>query len=242
MILIDHQKCTGCGDCLAYCSVGAIKVKNRKASVDPHRCTDCYVCVRSKVCQQDAMTPSSLETFIDQFCHVISDPTETTADTGVPGRGTEESKTNDVTGRVKKGEAGFAIDMGRPGVGCYLRDVEKVAKAVCAAGLKLEPGHVSPIGKLMTNLETGELLPGIGDKYFLSIIIEGKTTIANMGTVIQALQRVEKEIDTVFSLGLVLRVDEDGHSPAIDELPRYGLPKPTRGKVNVGLGRPLVSE
>ena len=41
--------------------------------------------------------------------------------TGVEGRGTEEVKTNDVSGRVKMGEVGFTIELGRPGVGVRFR-------------------------------------------------------------------------------------------------------------------------
>lgn len=66
--------------------------------------------------------------------HFLSDPTETKATTGVPGRGTEEAKTNDVTGRTRIGEVGIAIDMGRPGIGVHMADAEKVAMAVAAAG------------------------------------------------------------------------------------------------------------
>ena len=184
--------------------------------------------------------PDRSRRFVDIYGHVLSDPTETTADTGVPGRGTEEAKTNDVTGRVRQGEFGLAIDMGRPGVGVCLRDVEKVAKAVCAAGLVLEPGEVSPLGKVLANLRTGEMLPEVRDKYLLSIIIEGKAPLGRFPAVIRALREVEGRVDTVFSVGLILRVDENGRHSLIESLPAYGLPEPIRGKVNVGLGRPLV--
>lgn len=38
----------------------------------------------------------------------------------VPGRGTEEVKTNDVTGRVDKKHYGIAVEMGRPSVAAML--------------------------------------------------------------------------------------------------------------------------
>jgi hypothetical protein len=50
--------------------------------------------------------------------------------TGVGGRGTEEIKTNDVTGRIGEGEAGIVVELGRPGVGARIRDVERVAMAL----------------------------------------------------------------------------------------------------------------
>ena len=52
---------------------------------------------------------------------VFGDPTEKHESTGVRGRGTEEVKTNDVTGRVKRGEVGFALEFGRPSIGCRVK-------------------------------------------------------------------------------------------------------------------------
>ncbi|MHB8926391.1 MAG: (4Fe-4S)-binding protein [Bacillota bacterium] len=217
-------------------------MEGKAAVVNPRRCTDCYVCLRNKVCRLGALEPGPLQTFADVYGHVLSDPTETTVETGVPGRGTEEAKTNDVTGRVRPGEVGVAIDMGRPGVGVFLRDVEKVARAVCAAGLVLEPGDVSPLGKVLKDLQTGEMLPEVRDKYLLSVIIEGKTTLEGFPAVIGALKEVETQVGTVFSVGIILRVEPDGRHPLIDRLTDYGLPRPIRGKVNVGLGRPLITD
>ncbi len=239
MILIDHEKCVGCGICAPYCTVGAIKVEDGLAIVDPHKCTDCYVCLRNKVCPTKAMSPGPLETFEDMFRHVLSDPTETTAETGVPGRGTEEAKTNDVTGRFGKDEVGFAIDMGRPGVGVRMADVETVAKAVLGAGLVLVGEEHSPLGKVL-DIKTGVMSPKIKDHYLLSIIIEGKCPLPKMRDVLLALRGVEDKIDTVFSLGIVLRTDAKGDHPSLKVLDEFGI-KPYRGKVNVGLGRPLIS-
>jgi len=242
MARVDTELCTGCENCLAYCSVGAISIRGDKAVIDPKRCTECYICIRNEVCPSGAIEKTSLDSFIHQFQHVISDPTETTAQTGVPGRGTEEAKTNDVTGRYKKGEVGVCIDMGRPGVGCYLRDVEKVAMAVAEAGLGLEGPETTPLAQLMTDLKTGKLRDDLPNVCFLSIIIEGKCLLNTLPAVLKALKKVEKEIDTVFSVGLASRVDEEGYSPVLDIIGQLDIAQPIRGKVNVGLGRPLVTD
>jgi len=47
-------------------------------------------------------------------------------ETGVPGRGTEEMKTNEVTARLN-GLLGMAVEVGRPGVGARLKDLETIA-------------------------------------------------------------------------------------------------------------------
>jgi hypothetical protein len=78
--------------------------------------------------------------------------------------------------------------------------------------------------------------------HFLSIIIEGKCPMGTLPAVLQALKKVEKEIHTVFSLGLACRVDEKGYSPALEVIKKLGLAQPIRGKVNVGLGKPLVTD
>ena len=63
----------------------------------------------------------------------FSDPRVPHESTGIEGRGTEEVKTNDVTGRVGLGEVGFTIEFGRPGVGVLVpRDSEDVPGAGCA--------------------------------------------------------------------------------------------------------------
>ncbi len=240
MASINRDECTGCENCLPYCPVGAISIREEKAFIEPKLCTECYVCIRNDVCPCGAIERPSLETFIDQFRHLLSDPTETTAKTGVPGRGTEEAKTNDVTGRFKMGEVGICIDMGRPGVGVNLRDVEKVAMAVAAAGATLGGPDETPLAQLMTNLKTGKIHDELPDVRFLSIIIEAKCPVSILSSVLESLKKVENEISTVFSLGLATRVDKDGHSPVLDILEGSGLNPPIRGKVNVGLGRPLM--
>ena len=42
---IDLEQCTGCGDCVEWCTTGAVELVNGKAVVvmpeDCHYCTDC---------------------------------------------------------------------------------------------------------------------------------------------------------------------------------------------------------
>ncbi|MEJ2167153.1 MAG: hypothetical protein P8X90_16620 [Desulfobacterales bacterium] len=191
------------------------------------------------VCPEGAIEAQELVGFLKQFQHVISDPVENHGVTGVTGRGTEEVKTNDVTGRIKKGWVGFSIDMGRPGMGVRLRDAEKVAMACVAAGFILAPAEESPLAALMPDHRTGKLRDDCLDYRLLSVIIEGRCPEDRTKDVLKALQKVEKEIDTVFSLGLISRVDENGHCKALECLDDLGLPQPHRGKVNAGLGKPL---
>lgn len=241
MAVINDKLCIGCKTCVPYCPVGAIKKREDRNTmcIDQDICTKCNVCFRQKVCPFGAIEEGTYDNFASEFQHVLSDPTTSLKGSSVPGRGTEEMKTNDVTGRYKKGEYGICIDMGRPGIGCRLRDAEKVAMAVVKAGVKLEGPETTPLAKLMTDLNTGKLRDDVLDLNLLSIIVEGKCATDKLSDVLKALKKVEKEINTVFSLGIVSRVDEDGYSPLTDTLEELGMPEPIRGKLNVGLGRPL---
>lgn len=242
MPAIDKELCTGCRTCQTYCTVDAIFFENKKCHIVKDLCTECYVCLRMKVCPEDAIFAEDLTGFHKQFQHVISDPVENHGVTGVTGRGTEEVKTNDVSGRVKIGQVGFSIDMGRPGLGVYLRDAEKVAMACAQAGFELAPQEESPLAALMPDHRTGKLVDECLDYRLLSVIIEGRCKEEKAKDVLEALLKVEKEIDTVFSLGLISRVDENGHCKALDFLDELGIPQPHRGKVNPGLGKPLSTD
>lgn len=239
MPVIVEDKCKGCKLCIPVCPVDAFKPVSKKlVTIDQDVCVECYVCVRKNACPFGAIEQVDLSGTMRNFSHFLSDPTETKASTGVPGRGTEESKTNDVTGRTRVGEIGVTLDMGRPGVGLKLIDAEKVAMAVAAAGLEFE--DCSPLTEIMVDRTTGKLKEEFLQVRLLSIIVEGTCPTENFPRIIQALREVEGEIDTVFSLGVISRVDATGYSPVLEEIDKAGLPRPIRGKVNVGLGRPLV--
>ncbi len=243
MAKILEDLCVGCKSCQKYCSVDAIKydASTRKCYVDANECVDCYVCVRQQkqFCPKNAFTPTELDSYYKQFAHMMSDPCENHGVTGVTGRGTEEVKTNDVSGRVTKGHVGFCIDVGRPGAGCYLYDVEKVAMALASAGVKLLDASHTPLAALMVDQSTGKLKDDCLNTRMLSVIVEGSCTDEDFPNAMKALMNVKNEIDTVFSLGLIMRVDENGWNPVLKCLEDLDIPQPFRGKVNVGLGKPL---
>jgi hypothetical protein len=195
--------------------------------------------LRQRVCPKDAIVPTELDTFYKQFMHVMSDPVENHGVTGVTGRGTEEVKTNDVSGRVRKGRVGLCIDVGRPGAGARMYDVEKIAMACANAGVKLEGKDTTPLAALMPDITTGKLEPDVLNHRLLSVIVEGNCAEEELPEVLKALKKVAGEIETVFSLGLIMRVDENGYNPALKCLDELGIPQPHRAQINVGLGKPL---
>ena len=54
MILVDEEKCIGCGYCVRDCPVEAMSLKKKKAVVDAQTCTECGACIR--VCEQGAIS------------------------------------------------------------------------------------------------------------------------------------------------------------------------------------------
>lgn len=238
---VDAEKCIGCKTCLDYCNVGAISMQNDVAVIAPEVCVECWLCYRNRVCPEDCIETTPLETPGELFKHILSDPTETSAGTGIPGRGTEEAKTNDVTGRFDKDSYGICIDMGRPAIGAYMRDVEKVAMAVAAAGVRFASPKETPLSGLMTDVRTGKLRDEYRDVHVLSVIVEGTCRRSAFDGALKAILKVAQEIDTVFSLGIVSYQRDDQDAPLFKILAENGLHLPTRGKVNVGLGKPLYT-
>ncbi len=44
-LLVDTEKCEGCGLCLPLCPVQAISVIKNKAAIDQNRCNKCLLCI-----------------------------------------------------------------------------------------------------------------------------------------------------------------------------------------------------
>jgi hypothetical protein len=156
------------------------------------------------------------------------------------GRGTDEIKTNDVTGRLRQGDAGLVVEMGRPGTGAYFRDIEKVAMAL--AKLKPHFEKENPVTQLMVDTETGKMKEEILNEKVLSAIIEIKTTLEKIPEFLRALESAQKEIDTVISVGVASRCLPDGSIPHEEWVRRVGYRLSANGKTNIGLGRPLYKE
>jgi ferredoxin len=157
---INPNKCVTCGNCTYVCPVGAIYVDPaiHRATVNTEECVECYACFNGL--SQEHLNPTLVRTMRGIFkalrlrfdpepdvCptaafepdplswprvvrRAFSDPRVPHESTGVEGRGTEEVKTNDVSGRVKVGEAGFTIEFGRPGVGVRFHEIQKMCHAL----------------------------------------------------------------------------------------------------------------
>ena len=113
---IDSLKCQKCAKCIPFCPVGAISVKGKNVIIEVDECVECGVCARSGICQDGAFVREEL-VWPRILRAEFSDPTIPHKKTDIAGRGTAEMKTNDVSGRIKRGEVGVAVELGRPGGG-----------------------------------------------------------------------------------------------------------------------------
>jgi ferredoxin len=247
------------------CPMGAIYVdpEIKRATINRDECVECYACyyglsterlnpsmiriVRKlfqiarlrfdpepDICPTSAFEPENLE-WPRVVRRAFSDPRATHEATGVQGRGTEEVKTNDVTGRVQQGEVGFTIEFGRPGVGVRFRDIEKMTRALATASVHFENNN--PMTLLMSDASTGSLREDILDEKILSAIVEIKVTVDRTEEIIRIVREVQKDVDSVIALGVGTRCDENGEEKIVAPiLERMGY-RLERAKTNTGLGR-----
>ena len=237
-MLINESRCNGCEICLVYCPTGAISIDNGVARIDRELCVECYNCHRLPICPNQAFEPEELP-WPRSLRRALSDPITVDNRTGVSGRGTAEMKTNDVTGRIRYGHFGIGIELGRPGVGTRMVDVEKVCQAL-APFLTFEPKN--PVTYVMADTKTGRLRDDVKGELVLSAIVEGDAMIDQLENILRALRTVAGEVDTVFSVGLSSRVYPDGSRVFDRKLAELGVPVYPCGKTNVGLARPAFVE
>lgn len=234
---IDKTLCTNCAKCIPTCPVDAIYVDRdtKHVAIDYDLCVECGVCWRSGICEFAGLIRQEL-TWPRTIRAALSDPLIINPETRIPGRGTEEMKTNDITGRYRRGYVGIAAELGRPGTGASFVDIQKVARACAKHGVEFCPQN--PVTFLMTDTSTGDINPEVLGERVLSGIIEFEIELEKAPAVLDTLREVANEIDTVFSLDIISLAEPDGSVPMFPMLAEAGLTPSLNGKNNMGLGRP----
>ncbi len=238
---IDSEKCTGCEACVPYCTVGAILLDKKKqiSVINQDECVECGVCLRATVCPTDAIERTELK-FPRSLRAAFSDALTVHKDTGIPGRGTEEMKTNEVTGRVRRGHAGVAMELGRPAIGTRFKDVDILAQAVARVGVTFEPKN--PVTFLMVDKKTGKLRDDILKEKVLSAIIEVDVEMDKLETLLKVLKETAPKLDTVFSVDLICKMGPKGEIETLPIAQKAGFTPRPNTKNNLGFGRPLAKE
>jgi ferredoxin len=240
---IEPKVCIGCGKCVWFCPVEAIAATDGKTpkgkkirAVNLDQCVECGNCLRAKCCPVDAISQQPLE-WPRIIRSAFSNPQTEHKKSKDMGRGTEEMKTNEITHRFERGQAGIAIELGRPLVGTSFRDVERVTRAVTGLGVEFEEHN--PLTELIEDRDRGTLRQDILDERVLSTIVEFKVPVERLPEVLPVLRSVAGTLDTVFSLGIISMLPASGEDPLPDQIRKLGFEVRPNGKVNLGLGRPI---
>jgi len=216
----------------------------RRATIKRDECVECYACFNGL--SQEHLNPTLVRTTRKLFSmlrirfepepdvcptaafepdelvwprvvrRAFSDPRVPHESTGVEGRGTEEVKTNDVSGRIKVGEVGLTIEFGRPGVGARFTEIQEMCWALAKAGVSFEKKN--PITSLMTDVSTGTLRADILDEKVMSAIVEIKTVVERTEEIIRLVWDVEKRLKTVIAIGVGTRCDENGEDHIVEPI------------------------
>ena len=149
-------------------------------------------------------------------------------------------KTNDVTGRYPRGIAGVVLEMGRPGVGTTLRDLQTATMILARHGVEFESDN--PVAAIIADKKTGKINDDVLNEKVLSAMIEFRVENTRLREVFDVIKEVSKEIDTVFSLDLISRVNPDGTIPTAAIAESAGFSPRPNAKINVGLGKPRAKE
>lgn len=241
----DKDKCIACKRCFPYCPMGKIQTFRRHATIpgrvyieiDQDKCTDCGTCVRANICLVKALY-QEVEPWPREIRGILSNPLIEFKGSQVPGRGTEEMKTNDVKGSFLPGEVGVGVELGRPGLGAYFRDVEIVAMALMGANIGYKLADENPVTHFMSDKTTGKLRDDILNEKATSAIIEGKCKLEKLPQALKALQEAADRVDTVFTVELITKVTPEGQVPIKPALEELGFWYSINSKNNLGLGEP----
>lgn len=241
----DPDKCIACKRCFPYCPMGRIQTFHRHdkipgrvyIEIDQDDCTDCGVCLRAAICPVNALFQPE-DSWPREVRGILSNPLIEFKGSQVPGRGTEEMKTNDVKGSFLPGEVGVGVELGRPGIGAYFRDVEIVAQALMGANIGYELAAENPVTHFMSDKSIGKLRDDVLDEKTTSAIIEGKCKLEKLPDALRAIREAAKKVNTVFTVEVITKVTPEGEVPIKAVLEEMGIWYSVNTKNNLGIGEP----
>jgi ferredoxin len=237
---IDQEACVECGACMRFATgEGAnptmVRTMRKLVSFFKLRYDQPIdICPTSALYQPKLEWPRVIR-------GVFSDPTAAHSTTGVKGRGTEEIKTNDVTGRLKPGECGILIEFGRPNIGAYFYEVEMISSALAPVkSARFE--EANPITQLLVDREKGIINPDVLNEKVMSCILEVLVKTEDVPEVLGIIERVAANMKTTITLNINAKAGDNGEIPYVDVVAQTNFRLSPNGKINLGLGRVLEKQ
>ena len=228
---INQDECIGCWLCIPYCPTQAIRKnlpENSTTFVNQKECVECGTCLGSGVCSTDAIFWPELSWFRE---------IKRSSTSGGRGTGSGDVKANDIRSIYWDGEVAIGAELGRPEIGFYFRDLERVTKALAKMGIEYEVGKSV---RVLFDPETGNLKNReFRDEKAMAARVETKVRTEDAVEVINAFREVARDIDTVLSIDIISKC-MDGAIPVLPLLEGAGIVVRVNGKTNIGLGRTVI--
>ena len=206
--------------------------------INEDECVECGVCLRESGCATGALFQPEMD-YPRILRSQFSDPKVLHPKTNGGGRGTEEMKTNELTGKIKPGYVGIMVEMGRPNVGCWFTDVQTVTTGLADLDITFEERN--PTAYLFDDIKKGTFPEEVLQQKVMSAIIELRCTEEYAPVVLRRIRELAKKVNTCFSVGMISCFGDNYYFPGEEICRRADWEPYPNGKLNIGVGR-IVEE
>lgn len=219
-----NDTCTGCGECLPYCTQGAIFMNAEElAAVNPELCVECGVCIDTDICPVSAFEedPDEIAEFKKPFGRLLSKSSSAKYDV----------KTNDATGNIPSDKVVLRLELNRPKGGLKYGDVERLR-------IEMERLGWNPEVKSRSRSSIDPAFaPKAAEQLILTCHLELVLDPENIPEVVNAAVGFVTERDIWVSINVAGLAETIDHTQTV--LTTAGIEIEPVAKVNLGLGRRL---
>jgi hypothetical protein len=138
-------------------------------------------------------------------------------------------------GGLKSGEFAFIITVGRPLLGCTMGDIDKITSSLAKVGVFVEP--TSTVGRLMSDSSAGKIRDDVLAEKFYYLVVQFKTDESKLADAVSAMQQAAKQVDTVFSVAVVVGIGADHSIAGLGQFESRGVSVRPNGKLHLDLAR-----
>lgn len=223
---IRGDLCIGCGLCVPYCITGAISLKEGKAVVNGDKCVLCNSCVRAVPCPIEGAISASPPESLDESGSLATHLSDVIT---VQPRRFITNEFPQVLRNIK--EVAFLIELGRPGQISTLNEMRKVIGALRKIDIELSYSSArwdTMLGRKIKNLLSEQRVAKkdeklLNVKWICGPMLGFQVDQGDVPRVIEALEGVAKDLDTVMSVNVTQKFDTDGTISVMKTLEKIGI-------------------